>query len=43
MTAPPTPKTSRRRGFTVGADLHSTFAEGKALAFLTVGLGADWY
>jgi len=43
IAARPTPQTSRRRGFTVGADLHSTFAEGKALAFLTLGLGADWY
>jgi len=37
------PDTGRRKGFTIGADIHPTFAEGSTLTFFTVGLGADWY
>jgi hypothetical protein len=33
----------RRVSFTIGGDLHTTFAEGSVLAFFTAGLGADWY
>jgi hypothetical protein len=33
----------RRRGFTIGGDVHPTFSSGGALTFVTLGLGADWY
>ncbi|CAN5920254.1 hypothetical protein BH11MYX4_BH11MYX4_52050 [soil metagenome] len=39
----PNTKTGRRVGFSIGADLHPTFAEGSTLTFITLGLGADWY
>jgi len=39
----PNMKTGRRVGFTLGADVHPIFAEGGTLAFVTLGLGADWY
>jgi hypothetical protein len=35
--------TGRRTSFTIGFDVHPTFAEGNTLTFYTVGLGADWY
>jgi hypothetical protein len=39
----PNSTTGRRTSFTIGADVHPTFAEGSVLTFYTVGLGADWY
>ncbi|MDB4940734.1 MAG: hypothetical protein JWP97_268 [Labilithrix sp.] len=39
----PNTTTGRRTSFTIGLDLHPTFAEGAAITFFTVGLGADWY
>lgn len=36
-------ETGRRRGFTIGADIHPTFTSGSTLTFFTVGLGADWF
>jgi hypothetical protein len=33
----------RRRGFTLGGDVHPTFASGSAITFFSLGLGADWY
>lgn len=36
-------ETSRRFSLTVGADAHTTFAEGIVLAFVTAGFGLDWY
>ena len=39
----PNTTTGRRTSFTIGADVHPTFAEGNTLTFYTVGLGADWY
>ncbi|AKV02698.1 hypothetical protein AKJ09_09361 [Labilithrix luteola] len=35
--------TSRRAGVTFGGDLHTTFAEGGVVAFLTASVGGDWY
>lgn len=39
----PNAKTGRRTSFTIGGDIHPTFAEGSTLTFYTLGLGADWY
>jgi hypothetical protein len=39
----PNLKTGRRVSFTIGLDVHPTFAEGGAIVFYTLGLGADWY
>ena len=39
----PNGTTGRRVSFTIGADIHPTFAEGNTLTFYTLGLGADWY
>ena len=39
----PNTQTGRRTSFTIGGDIHPTFAEGNTLTFYTVGLGADWY
>lgn len=36
-------ETGRRSSFTLSADLHTTFAEGAALAFATAGVGVDLY
>ncbi len=33
----------RRNGMTVGVDLHPTLARGYVLAFMTLGVGGDWY
>lgn len=37
------PDTGRRKGFTIGGDIHPTFTPGSAVTFFTLGLGADWY
>ncbi len=37
------PDTGRRRGFTIGGDVHPTFTSGSVTTFFTLGLGADWY
>ena len=39
----PNPQTGRRVSFTIGLDLHPTFAEGTTVTLYTIGLGADWY
>jgi hypothetical protein len=39
----PNTTTGRRVSFTIGFDIHPTFAEGNTITFYTVGLGADWY
>lgn len=41
--AKPSSDTGRRTSFTIGLDVHPTFAKGSALTFLTVGVGVDWY
>jgi hypothetical protein len=35
-------ETGRRRGFTLGLDIHPTFTPGTAVTFYTLGLGYDW-
>jgi len=37
------PDTGRRRGFTIGGDIHPTFTDGSTVTFFSLGLGADWY
>ena len=39
----PNTTTGRRTSFTIGGDIHPTFAEGNTITFYTLGLGADWY
>lgn len=39
----PNTTTGRRVSFTIGLDVHPTFATGGAVTFYTLGLGADWY
>ena len=39
----PNTSTGRRTSFTIGFDVHPTFADGSTITFYTVGLGADWY
>jgi hypothetical protein len=39
----PNMKTGRRVSFTIGFDVHPTFAEGSTIMFYTLGLGGDWY
>lgn len=36
-------ETGRRRGFTLGGDLHPSFIEGETVVFYTLGLGYDWF
>lgn len=37
------PQTQRRRGFTLGGDIHPSFTPGDVSTFFTLGLGGDWY
>ena len=39
----PNTTTGRRVSFTIGFDVHPTFAEGSVITLYTLGLGADWY
>jgi hypothetical protein len=36
-------ETHRRRGFTIGLDVHPSFVPNGPVTFITGGLGADWF